>query len=139
MATDVERIVEEYVRVKGAVDSMSARAEELKKMLSNVLMQQGDEDEKGNRWMNAGRFLLQRQRRQKPPSFNKDAAEKWAKKNGLWDDLKKVIVTEEVDEDALVGYVFLHPEHEDSLRDLYTVPEPTWAFLSPQEVEQYDT
>lgn len=139
MATDVERLVEEYVRTKGALDAMSARTEELKKIISNIIMNQGDEDSKGNRWMNAGRFLLQRQRRQRPPVFNKEAAEKWAKEKGLWDDLKKTIVTEEIDEDSLVGYVFSHPEYEDDLRNIYTVSEPTWAFQAPQEVEQYDT
>lgn len=138
MSTNLEKLASEYLRSKHAADAMAARAKELKNILSKAVEERGDEDDKGHFWMNAGRYLLQRQKRQSAPFFNKNAAEKWVKNNGLWDSLKKTIVIEEVNEDDLVAYVFQHPEFESDLRGLYTVPEPTWAFMSPQEVDQYD-
>jgi hypothetical protein len=138
MAVDLEKLAEEYLRSKTVADAMAARAKELKTILSRAVEDRGDEDDKGHKWMNAGRYLLQRQKRQSAPSFNKTAAEKWAKDMGLWETLKKTIVLEEVNEDDLVAFVFQNPEHEHALRTLYDVPEPTWAFMSPQEVEQYD-
>jgi hypothetical protein len=138
MGTNLEKLASEYLRSKQAADAMAARAKELKNILSKAVEERGDEDDKGHLWMNAGRYLLQRQKRQSAPFFNKGAAEKWAKDNGLWDSLKKTTVIEEVHEDDLVAYVFQNPEFESALRDLYTVPEPTWAFMSPQEVDQYD-
>jgi hypothetical protein len=135
---NLEKLAEEYLRSKTAADAMAARAKELKTILSRAIDDRGDEDEKGHMWLGAGRFLLQRQKRQAPPSFNKEAAEKWAKGNDLWDELKRTIVIEEVNEDDLVAFVFKNPEYESELRSLYNVPEPTWAFMTPQEVEQYD-
>jgi hypothetical protein len=138
MGIDLEKLTSEYMRSKQVADSMAARAKELKNILSKAVEEQGEEDDRGHFWLNAGRFLLQRQKRQSAPSFNKAAAEKWAKEHGLWNDLKKTVVTEEVNEDDLVAFVFNNPEYENDLRSLYSVPEPTWAFQSPKEVEQYD-
>jgi hypothetical protein len=138
MGIDLEKLASEYIRSKQASEAMAARAKELKELLSKAVASHGDEDEKGHFWLNAGRFLLQRQRRQSAPVFDKAAAEKWSKEHGLWNDLKKTVITEEVNEDDLVAFVFNNPEYENDLRTLYKVSEPTWAFVTPQEVEQYD-
>lgn len=138
MSIDLEKLASEYMRSKQAADAMTARAKELKTLLSKAVEERGEEDDRGHFWLSAGRYLLQRQRRQSAPSFDKAAAEKWAKEHGLWNELKKTVVTEEVNEDDLVAFVFNNPEYENDLRSLYVVPEPTWAFQSPQEVEQYD-
>jgi hypothetical protein len=138
MGMDLEKLAAEYIRSKQAADAMTARAKELKDLLSKTLETRGEEDDKGHMWLNAGRYLLKRQKRQSAPVFDKAAAEKWAKDNGLWDDLKKTIVIEEVSEDDLVAFVFNNPDYENDLRSLYKVPEPTWAFMTPQEVDQYD-
>lgn len=136
--TDFESLASEYVRSKRVADDMAKRSKEIRDVLARAMNTRGEEDDKGNLWMGAGRYLLRYQKRQSAPSIDKEAAEAWAKENGLWEDLKKVTVVEEVDEDALVAYVFQNPEHEDDLRTLYKVPEPTWAFLMPEEVDQYD-
>jgi hypothetical protein len=136
--TDFESLASEYVRSKRVADDMAKRSKEIRDVLARALNSRGEEDDRGNLWMGAGRYLLRYQKRQSSPTLNKDAAESWAKENGLWEDLKKVTVVEEVDEDALVSYVFKNPEYEDDLRTLYTVPEPTWAFMMPEEVDQYD-
>jgi hypothetical protein len=138
MGIDLEKLAEEYLRSKQVADAMSARVKELKDLMSKTLESRGEEDEKGHMWLNAGRYLLKRQKRQSAPVFDKAAAEKWAKEHGLWNDLKKTVVTEEVNEDDLVAFVFNNPEYENDLRLVYKVPEPTWAFMAPQEVEQYD-
>jgi hypothetical protein len=138
MGIDLEKLASEYVRSKQAADAMAARAKELKELLSRSVENHGEEDDKGHFWLNAGRFLLQRQKRQSAPVFDKAAAEKWAREHGLWNDLKKTVVTEEVNEDDLVAFVFNNPEYEDDLRILYKVSEPVWAFMPPKEVEQYD-
>jgi hypothetical protein len=135
---DIESIVAEYVRSKQAADAMAQRANELKKILVREVSENGEEDNKGNLWSRIGGYSLQYQRRQKSPVYDKSKAEDLLKGVGIWEELKQTTIVEEVPEDVLVGYVFEHPEHEHILREVYEVPEPTWAFMQPQAVEQYD-
>jgi hypothetical protein len=85
-----------------------------------------------------GGYSLQYQRLQKTPSFDKEKAREALMREGLWEELKQITITEEIPEEDLVAYVFDNPEYEYILREVYTVPEPTWAFMPPKEVEQYD-
>lgn len=137
---NIERLAEEYVKRKKLLDSLTKEVNDLKGMLSEQVDTDGDVDEKGNRWLVAGKFLLQRQKRQPQKYLNLEAAEQWVKDLGVWDEVK--VVREQLDEDKLLGFVYdnrrTHPEFEDVLEGMYVEPDPTWAFISPVEQKQYE-
>ena len=135
----VERIVEEYLKNRALLESLKKVTDEYKEMLTKVIDEQGEPDEKGHKWFHAGRFMLKRQKSQGDPYLNKEKAEAWARERGIWDDVK--IVQEVLNEDAIIGYVWDHkdePGLEASFKGLYETPAPTWSFIKPVEEEQYD-
>lgn len=137
---NVERLAEEYIKRKQLLDSLTKEVNGIKDLLVKAVDENGTPDEKGHIWLSAGKYTLQRQKRQGKKFLDRDAAEQWAKKEGFWDTVK--VVREELDEDALLGYVYVRRSDvdgiEDTLQSLYITPEPTWAFQTPVEQEQYD-
>ena len=137
---NLERLAEEYVKEKKMLDSLTKRVGEIKGLLSKAVDEEGIPDNSGHLWLDAGRFSLQRQKRQGDKYLDRAKAEEWAKQVGFWDEVK--VVREELDEDALLGYVFerrkSQPSLEEELEMLYVEPDPTWAFLAPKLQENYD-
>lgn len=119
-----ERLAEEFKKSKEAIDTLTKRQNAMKAELVEAIKAKGYEDDKGHLWYKAGATEMKYERRVSR-SFNAEAAEQWARENGLWDDLKKVV--ELLDEDKLLGYAWNHKEHEDTIQNFYAEKE-TWAF-----------
>lgn len=133
---NVERITEEYLKQKRLLDSLNKTVGEYKEMLSKVIDEQGDPDEKGHKWYHAGRYMLKRQKSQGDKFLNHERAEEWAKKKGIWDQVNKTLVV--LDEDAILGYIWDHKELAKEFEELYESPPEKWSFIQPVEEEQYD-
>lgn len=119
-----ERLAEEFKKSKEAIDNLTKRQNAMKAELIEAIKGNGYEDDKGHLWYKAGSTELKYERRVSR-SFNAEAAEQWARENGLWEDLKKVV--EMLDEDKLLGYAWNHKEQEDVIQGFY-VEKETWAF-----------
>jgi hypothetical protein len=137
---NVERLAEEYVKRKELADALAKEVSTLKEMLSKAIDEQGIPDEKGHLWLDAGKYSLQRQKRQGDKYLDRAQAEAWAKEEGFWNEVK--LVREDLDEDALLGYVFERrkavPGIEERLEELYVEPPVTWALQKPVLQENYD-
>ena len=119
-----QRLAEEFKKSKEAIDNLTKRQNAMKAELIEAVKDNGFEDDKGHLWYKAGPLELKYERRV-ARSFNAEAAEQWARENGLWEDLKKVV--EMLDEDKLLGYAWNHKEQEDTIQGFY-VEKETWAF-----------
>lgn len=137
----IERYAEEYLKTDQAISGLNKVKEDIKGKLKAHVEEQGDIDDKGHKWVQAGRYFMQVQRRQGQEALNKERAEEWAKEKGIWDEVKKEVTMTFLDEDALLGYMFDNrddKELEREFKELYDVPAPTWAFMKPVEEEHYD-
>lgn len=119
-----QRLAKEYLDSKGFADSIAKRTDELKKSLVEDLIANGTPDDKGNLWCPAGDYQLKRERRVSE-SFDAQAAEKWAKLNGFWDQVVETI--EVLNEDKLLALGWEDQDVAEALRTFYTQKE-TWAF-----------
>ena len=136
---EIERLTEEYLVHANHLKQLEKIVASLKAELSAAVEDGGDTDEKGHQFLNAGKYLLQRQRRQGKQKLNRDRAEEWAKDNGIWEKVSKVERT--LDEDALVGYVYERRNQEgleDEFQSLHDPAPVTYAFVAPVQEEQYD-
>ena len=137
---NLERLAQEYVNRKKLLENLTDEVGELKKRLAAAVEADGDTDERGHQWLVAGRYMLQRQRRQGKKVFNTARAEEWARETGAWEDVK--VVREELSEDLLLGYVYERrkddPVLEHVLESFYDEAPVTWAFQPPVEQKQYD-
>lgn len=135
----LERVTQEYLNQLKHLDSLKHQIDEYKKTLNDAVTEHGEEDEKGHRWMSAGRYLLQRQRRQGKKTLNLDRAEGWAKTKGIWEEVSKQVTV--LDEDALLAYVFSHKNEEgleEEFQELHDAPPVSYAFMKPVEGATYD-
>ena len=96
----VHRLAEEYKKSKEALANMEKRTNDIKKELSDIVIENGVTDENGHQWVQVGDFKLKRERRISR-SLDLDAVMQWAKENDHWNDIKETI--EVVDEDKLMG------------------------------------
>lgn len=119
-----ERLAEEFKKSKEAIDNLTKRQNAMKAELVEAIKNNGYEDDKGHMWYNTGSLELKYERRVSR-TFNAEAAEQWARENGLWEDLKKVV--EILDEDKLLGYAWNHKDQEDVIQGFY-VEKESWAF-----------
>jgi hypothetical protein len=133
---DVEKLVDTYVKGAELVKKASDRQAKLKELLTKAIDQDGEVDDKGHRWLSAGKYVLQRQKRQGARYLDVDKAEEWARSKGIWDEVK--VVRESLDPDALAGWVYDNREYSEEYDTLWVTPDPTYAFLQPQEAQQYD-
>lgn len=122
----IDRITTEYLDTKSLYDKVSKRLDELKSTLNDIVTNDGAADEKGNLWLPAGKRQLKKERRVSR-SFDLDAAEDWCKQQGIFDEVKKVVITETVDEDKLLAYAW---EHRDisSVIESFNREKVSWAF-----------
>lgn len=119
-----EKLAEDFRKSKEAIDALTKRQDAMKKELIDALKQNGYEDDKGHLWWSVGDKELKYERRVSR-SLNVDAAEQWAREQGIWDDIKEVV--ERLSEEKLLGYSWLHKEAEDTIQSFYTEKE-SWAF-----------
>lgn len=119
-----EKLAEDFRKSKEAIDALTKRQDAMKKELIDALKKNGYEDDKGHLWWSVGDKELKYERRVSR-SLNVDAAEQWAREQGIWDDIKEVV--ERLSEEKLLGYSWLHKEAEDTIQGFYTEKE-SWAF-----------
>ena len=120
----LERLAEEFKKSKETIDILEKRLGDMKKQLAEAVTVFGYTDDKGHQWLKVGSFELKRERRISR-SLDTMAVEQWARSNGHWDTIKKVI--EVVDEDNLVKFAWEHKDHEETVTAFY-VEKETWAF-----------
>jgi hypothetical protein len=119
-----ERLAQEFKKSKEAIDALTKRQNDMKAELIAAIKEKGYSDDKGHLWYTAGSTELKYERRVSR-TFNAQAAEQWAREQGLWDDLKKIV--EMLDEDKLLGYAWNHNEVEEVIQSFYEEKE-SWAF-----------
>ena len=139
MSEDIERITSEYMQHLNHVEVLQRIIGEYKKQLNALVEEQGEEDDKGHQWLPAGKYLLQRQRRQGKKTLNLAKAEEWARERGIWSEVSRTV--EVLDEDALVGYIYdnRHEEGlEEAFQELHDTPPVSYAFIKPIEEENYE-
>lgn len=124
--TDLERLAQEFLNTKSLLDKVTARFNELKQALTEAVDNDGYEDDKGHRWLPVGSLQLKRERRA-TVSFDVEAAEEWAKAEGIFDDVKKVIVQETIDHDLLLAYAWEHRELTPVVKS-FNKEKVSWAF-----------
>jgi GNAT superfamily N-acetyltransferase len=137
--SDIERLTEEYLRHVQHAEVLQKTINEYKRELNGLVEAEGDEDDKGHQWLTAGKYLLQRQRRQGKKILNIHRAEEWARDRGIWKAVSKTV--EVLDEDALVGYIYDHRDEEgleDEFQSLHDSPPVSYAFMKPVEEETYE-
>lgn len=137
--SELERITEEYMSHLRHVEALNKIVAEYKKQLSDAVDAEGEEDDKGHKWLQIGPFMLQKQRRQGNKSLNIEAAEEWAKERGIWEKVSDEIRV--LNEDALMAYVYDHRDEagiEDEVQNLYKEAPVSYAFMKPVEEATYD-
>lgn len=115
--SDLPQLVKMYREQKEFADKLNARVDELKQELIKRVQEEGFVDDKGNQWLDAGDFQLKRERRV-TVSFNEHFAEDWAKKKGVWDEVKEV--REFVSEDQILAVAWDDEEMKHDLDNFYT-------------------
>ena len=120
----IKRLAEEFKRSKETLELMEKRHNDMKKQLSEAVDTMGYEDDKGHRWLKVGDMELKRERRVSR-SFDLAAAERWARDNGYWDDVKEVI--EVTNEGNMLRLAWDNKDLADTVTGFYTEKE-TWAF-----------
>lgn len=125
-SSDVQRLTTEYLDTKSLSDKIGSRLDELKLILTKYVVDNGSEDEKGNLWLPVGQRQLKRERRVSI-SFDEEAAEAWAREQGIFDEVKKVVTKETVDLDLLLAYAWEHREVSGTIES-FNKEKVTWAF-----------
>lgn len=116
-ASDLPQLVRMYQEQRDFANKINARVEELKQELIKRIQEEGFTDDKGNQWLDAGDFQLKRERRV-TVSFNEHFAEEWAKKRGIWDEVKETI--EVVNEDQILAVAWNDDDMKNDLDNFYT-------------------
>jgi hypothetical protein len=130
------RLADEYANAKAFAEKATARADELKSELARVTDELGQQDNKGNIWLQAGKYDLKRERRLSR-SLDLSHAETWARDNGVWGEVSEIKAV--LSEDLLLGWAWDHPDKTDEVQALYKEKE-VWAFkLSEAKVPLTET
>ena len=116
-------LVDEYKNHKHMLEMTQKRVDALKADLTQMLLDHGQPDEKGNLWIDMGDLEFKRERRVSK-SFNANAAEAWAKENGHWDTVREVV--EVLSEDKLLGLAWNNDAIQETIKTFY-VEKETWA------------
>lgn len=117
ITSDLPQLVKMYREQKEFADKLNARVDEIKQELIKRVQEEGFVDDKGNQWLDSGDFQLKRERRVSV-SFNEHFAEEWAKKKGVWDQVKEV--REFVSEDQILAVAWDDEEMKHDLDNFYT-------------------
>lgn len=136
---DPDLLIRDYITHSEHLDKLTSTVKSIKDYLSSLVDSDGEEDEKGHRWLKVGPYMLKRQRRQGEKKINLQRAEEWARKRGVWDKVKATV--EVLDEDALVAYVYDHRDEdgvEEEFQSLFDEAPVSYAFMKPVEEATYD-
>lgn len=117
ITSDLPQLVKMYREQKEFADKLNSRVDEIKQELIKRVQEEGFVDDKGNQWLDSGDFQLKRERRVSV-SFNEHFAEDWAKKKGVWDQVKEV--REFVSEDQILAVAWDDEEMKHDLDNFYT-------------------
>lgn len=123
---DLIRLTGEYLDTKALQEKVTKRMDELKMSLGIHVDTEGFTDDKGNKWLPVGTRQLKREKRVSK-SFDEAAAIAWCKEHGIYDDVKKVVTIETIDEDKLLAYAWENREHSSTIES-FNVEKVTWAF-----------
>lgn len=119
----VERLAEEYQRAKDFEEKAKAHTASLRESLVAALQESGDADDRGNIWLDGGRFRVKYERRVST-TLEVDKVEVWARENDLWDAVTETVVM--VDDNKLARLAFERPELAPVLSEFYRQRE-SWA------------
>jgi len=122
----LERLMTEYLDTKSLHEKVTKRLDEVKGALTEIVTHDGVADDKGNLWLPVGTRQLKKERRVSR-SFDLDAAAEWCKEQGIFDEVKTVVVIETVDEDKLLAYAWEHRE-ASSVIESFNKERVSWAF-----------
>ena len=119
----IERLAEEYKKAREFEDKAKAHVASLRDSLVAALQENGDPDEKGNLWLDGGRFRIKYEQRVST-TLEVDKVEVWAKESDMWDEITQTITV--IDEDKLAGLAFSHPDLAPILSEFYR-QRVSWA------------
>jgi hypothetical protein len=118
------RLVEEYKGAKLLAVSSKARADALKKELSDLVDAEGYEGDNGHLWYEIGDYKLKRERRVSK-TFDAEECEGWARTTGLWDEVSEVV--ELLSEDKVLALAWDDSKVREEIERFY-IEKVTWAF-----------
>lgn len=124
--SDLDRLVQEYLNTKSMADKVNTRLDELKATLTKYVDNHGQPDEKGSLWLPVGSCQIKKERRSSK-FFDEDAATAWAKEQGIFNDVKRIVIKEWVDMDLLLEYAWEHREVAPVIES-FNKEKVTWAF-----------
>jgi hypothetical protein len=119
----IERLADEYQKAKEFEDKAKAHTASLREALVAALQESGDPDDRGNLWIDGGRFRIKYERRLST-SLEVDKVEVWAKEQGLWDTITETVTV--VDDGKLARLAFERPDLAPLLSEFYRQRE-SWA------------
>lgn len=120
----LQKLIDEYEKSKDFAKKATDRVDELKEALRGYVKKYGATDDRGHVWLPANTHQLKNEKRVSR-SLNEHAAQNWAKAEGHWDTVKKVV--EVLDVDALMALVWKNPELEPIIEGFYE-EKTSWAF-----------
>lgn len=129
---DIRHAVRNWLLNDDAVKKFSSSREDLRKMLLDVLLEKGDEDDKGHRYMRwpddpiEGRIKGIQAQHRVSRVLNAERAEEYLRDKGLYDKCTDKVVV--LSEDKVLGLNFNGTIPDDELEALYDVSE-TYAFV----------
>jgi hypothetical protein len=126
----LERLAQEFVEAKAFAEKATARADALKKQLSEYVDSHGDPDENGSLWVTVAPGLELKRERRSGRHLQIALAETWAKDHGVWESVREVV--EQVSEDNLTTLAWERPELSEDIGNLYG-EKVTWAFRVVQK------
>jgi hypothetical protein len=132
-ASIIASLVEEYRQSKELSDKVAARTDSIKKELTRLVKEYGKPDDRGHLWLSAGLTQVKHERRVSR-NLDRNAAENWARREGVWDEVKETV--EVLSEDLLMKYFWEHQDRQKVLDDMY-VEKEVWAF-KVVESKSYD-
>lgn len=101
---DLERMAREYSEISEQIKVLDKKKKELADKIKADTERFGTKDDKGSFYYESESFITGRVSK-KSFSLNQEKAKETLEEMGLWDELKKVVVTETVDEALLEKYV----------------------------------
>lgn len=120
----LQKLIDEYEKSKEFAKRATERADELKESLRTYVKKHGTLDDRGHVWLPGTSHQLKNEKRVSK-SLDVAKAEAWAKENGHWESVRKIIET--IDEDALMALIWKNPELEPAISALYS-EKTSWAF-----------
>jgi hypothetical protein len=120
----VERLVEDYKKAREALATFEKRTNDIKKELSELVVEHGIADDKGSLWMEVGDFKLKRERRVSR-FLDIEGATAWAKENNFWYAVVETV--EQFSEDKFLKLGWENDDIAEAINAFY-IEKETWAF-----------